>query len=194
MPLNGCGAFSSSWFSFLLSDILACNERSFHLSRCLEEWGQLRVHRAVEAARADSEAVAAARDSVKIIIAAETTRAYVLVCALGEQLAVARHSLEVVTREEKITTRRHEAGANSNFDVVRAQGLIAQVGATIPPLQGQRQAAILELAALLGRTPSRAPQEAAGCVLPPKLSSGIPVGNGATLLERRPDVRRADRR
>jgi NodT family efflux transporter outer membrane factor (OMF) lipoprotein len=169
----------------LLEDVLQVNYE-------VDLWG--RVHRAVEAARADSEAVAAARDTVKIIIAAETTRAYVLICSLGEQLAVAGHSLEVVTREEKITTSRHEAGANSNFDVVRAQGLVAQAGAAIPPFQGQRQAAILELAALLGRTPSQAPQEAANCTTTPKLSAAMPVGDGATLLKRRPDVHRADRR
>jgi NodT family efflux transporter outer membrane factor (OMF) lipoprotein len=167
-------------------------EDVFQVNYELDLWG--RVHRAVEAASADAEAVAAARDSVKIIIAAETTRAYVLICGLGEQLAVASHSLEVVTREETITTGRHEAGANSNFDVVRAKGLVAQVGAAIPPLQGQRQAAILELAALLGRTPSEAPQEAANCVTTPKLNAVMPVGNGASLLKRRPDVHRADRR
>jgi len=41
MPLSDCGAISSSWLSFLSSDILACYERSFHLSRCLKEWVQL---------------------------------------------------------------------------------------------------------------------------------------------------------
>ena len=169
----------------LLEDVLEVNYE-------IDLWG--RVHRAVEAARADAEAVAAARDSVKIIIAAETTRAYVLICALGEQLAVAQHSLNVVTREEEITAQRHVAGANSNFDVVRAQGLVAQVEAAIPPLQGQRQAAIFELGALLGRTPSRAPQEAANCMITPRLTAAMPVGNGESLLKRRPDIHRADRR
>jgi len=56
-----------------------------------------RVRRSVEASRANAEAQAAARDSLKVVVAAETTRAYAQVCALGEQLAVARHSLEVVT-------------------------------------------------------------------------------------------------
>jgi hypothetical protein len=32
---------SSSWLSFLSSDILPCNERSCHLSRCLKKRGQL---------------------------------------------------------------------------------------------------------------------------------------------------------
>jgi hypothetical protein len=51
MPLSDCGAISSSWLSFLSSDILACYERSFHLSRCLKEWGQLTQSAAAHAQR-----------------------------------------------------------------------------------------------------------------------------------------------
>ena len=72
-----------------------------------------RVRRSVEASRANAEAQAAARDSLKVVVAAETTRAYAQVCALGEQLAVARHSLEVVSREADITSQRHEIGRAS---------------------------------------------------------------------------------
>jgi outer membrane protein, multidrug efflux system len=152
------------------------------------------VRRSIEASRADADANAAARDAVKITVAAETARAYAQVCALGEQISVARHSLEVVSREADITVERHDAGANSLFDVVRAQGLAAQVRAGIPPLEGQRRAAVFELATLLGRTPSRAPTEAQACVRPPQLDALIPVGDGVELLRRRPDVRLAERR
>jgi outer membrane protein, multidrug efflux system len=153
-----------------------------------------RVRRSVEAARADTDAVVAVKDSIKITVAAETARAYAQVCALGEQLDVAHHSLDVVSREADIAVRRNEAGANSQFDVVRAQGLVAQVRASIPPLEGQRRAALFQLAALLGRAPSMAPAEVNNCVTPPHLTDLIPVGDGTTLLKRRPDVRQADRR
>jgi NodT family efflux transporter outer membrane factor (OMF) lipoprotein len=153
-----------------------------------------RVRRSIEAARADDEAVAAARDTVKITVAAETARAYAQICALGEQIAVARHSLDVVSRESQITANRTEAGASSQFEVVRAQGLVAQVRAGIPPLEGQRRSALFQLAALLGRTPAMAPTEAEACVAPPRLTDLIPVGDGAALIKRRPDVRQADRR
>jgi NodT family efflux transporter outer membrane factor (OMF) lipoprotein len=152
------------------------------------------VRRSIEASRADAEANAAARDAIKITVAAETARAYAQICAVGEQIAVARHSLAVVSHEADITVQRHEAGANSQFDVVRAQGLVAQVRAGIPPLEGQRKAALFQLAALLGRTPSQAPTNAESCVTPPHIDTLIPVGDGASLLKRRPDVRQADRR
>jgi NodT family efflux transporter outer membrane factor (OMF) lipoprotein len=152
------------------------------------------VRRSVEAADADSAVAFAARDTVKITVAAETARAYAQICALGEELNVAHHSLDVVSNESKITTNRLEAGAGSRFDVVRTEQLVAQVRASIPPLEGQRRAALFQLAALLGRPPSKAPTETEGCVVPPQLSDPMPVGDGTTLLKRRPDIRQAERR
>jgi multidrug efflux system outer membrane protein len=150
------------------------------------------VRRSVEASRADTAANAAVRDGIKVTLAAETARAYAQVCALGEEIAVARHSLDVVGRESEITRQRREAGAASQFDVVRAEGLVAQVRASIPPLLGQRQAARFQLAALLGRTPAHTPTDVDACVTPPHLDALIPIGDGAALLKRRPDVRQAE--
>ena len=153
-----------------------------------------RVRRSIEASRADAEAVAAARDGLKVTVAAETARAYAQICTLGEQIDVARHALQLVSRSSEITTQRRLAGANSEFDEVRTQALVAQVRATLPPLESQRRAALFQLTALLGRTPSRAPAEVEACVAPPRLSALMPVGDGAALLKRRPDVRQAERR
>jgi len=153
-----------------------------------------RVHRSVEAANANADAAVAARDSVRVVIAAEAARDYAAICALGEQLNVAQHSLDIVSHEAKITTNRHEAGANSDFDVARSEALVAQVRSSIAPIEGQRQAAIFALAAVLGRTPAQAPFDLAQCVTPPQLDALIPVGDGAALLRRRPDVRQAERR
>jgi NodT family efflux transporter outer membrane factor (OMF) lipoprotein len=151
-----------------------------------------RVSRSIEASAATTQAQAAARDSLKVVVAAETARAYAEVCALGEQIEVQRHSLQIVTREADITVNRHDAGANSEFDVVRAQGLVAQTASSVPPFEGQRQAALFQLTAVLGRTPVHAPDVLA-CVTPLHLAALIPVGDGAALLKRRPDVRQAER-
>lgn len=153
-----------------------------------------RVHRAVEAASANAEAVAAARDDVRVIVAADTAHIYASICALGEQLRVARQSLHIVQQEANISEQQLAAGAGSRFDVARAQALVAQVGATIPPLEGERRAAIFELTALLGRTPTQAPRDLEACVLPPHLTALVPVGDGEALIRRRPDVREAERR
>jgi NodT family efflux transporter outer membrane factor (OMF) lipoprotein len=153
-----------------------------------------RIHRAIEQASANAAAVAAARDSVRVVVAAETARAYAEICALGEQLAVARRSLDIVTREAEITEQRFQAGSSSQFDVQRSRALVSQVRATIPQLEGLRRAALFEAAALLGRTPANAPRELEACVAPPQLRALIPVGDGRALIRRRPDVRQAERK
>jgi NodT family efflux transporter outer membrane factor (OMF) lipoprotein len=153
-----------------------------------------RVHRAIEAATANADTVAATRDGVRVVVAAETARAYAAVCALGEELQVANHSLEIVSHEAEITTKRQLAGASSVYDVARADALVAQVRSAIPQLQGQRRAVFFELTALLGRTPAGAPNDVETCVTPPRLVALIPVGDGSELIKRRPDVRQADRR
>ncbi len=151
------------------------------------------VRRQVEAARDNAQAVAAALDVLRVTIAAETARAYGAVCALGEQLAVARESLAIVSDQLRIVQGERAAGAGSDYDVVRSQTLVAQVRASLPPLEGQRRAAVFELAALLGRTPAAAPFGVEDCTTPPQLAAPLPVGDGAALLKRRPDIREADR-
>lgn len=153
-----------------------------------------RVHRAMEAVSANAEAADAARDGVRVIVAADTAQAYASICALGEQLNVARRSLQIVRQQASISEQQFQAGAGSRFEVARAQALVAEVGAAIPPLEGERQAAIFELTALLGRTPTRAPRGLESCIVPPHLTSLIPIGDGEALIRRRPDVRQAERR
>src|SRR5690606_39446895 len=50
------------------------------------------------------------------------------------------------------------------------------------------------LAVLTGRPPAEFPADLATCAAPLRLDRPIPVGDGAALLARRPDVRAAERR
>lgn len=152
------------------------------------------VRRSIEAARDSAEAVAAARDDLRVTIAAETARAYGQICTLGEQLNVANQSLALVTQQAEIEQQRLDAGAGSEFQVVQSQVLVAQQRAALPPLQGARKAALFELAYLLGETPQNAPAAVLQCVTAPRLKTLMPVGDGAALLQRRPDIREADRK
>lgn len=167
-------------------------DATFDVSYEVDLFGHVR--RSVEAAHDNAEAVAAALDDLRVTIAAETARAYASVCATGEELTVARHSLAVVQDELRIVENRRAAGAGTDFDVVRSKTLVAQVQAILPPLEGQRQAALLELTALLGLTPAEAPRDVLDCTKPPHLTEAVPVGDGAALLRRRPDIREADRK
>lgn len=153
-----------------------------------------RIGRAVEAASADAEAVEAARDAVRVTVAAETTRAYLDACASAHGLSVAEQSLQVSTESLRLVTMQEQAGSASRLDIERAAAAEASARAALPTFEGQRQVARFELAALLGTTPDKVPEAALGCVMPPEPAASIPVGDGAALLRRRPDLREAEHR
>src|SRR3546814_3849439 len=69
-----------------------------------------RIRRAVEASRADLEAVQAAFDFTRITVAAETARAYADACNAGRQLEVARRSVTLQEQTYDLTRRLLEGG------------------------------------------------------------------------------------
>ncbi len=152
-----------------------------------------RIARGVQAARANAEASLAAEDVVRVTVAAQTAAAYANICGYGEQLDVARRSVALVQEAYDLTAAERDAGALSNFDLSREGVVLGQAKGAIAPLEGQRRAALFTLAALLGKPPSEVPAAAAACHTPPRLVQPLPVGNGADLLRRRPDLRAAER-
>lgn len=154
-----------------------------------------RIARAVEAAGADAQAAQAAYDLTRVTVAADTARAYADACSSGRQLAMARRSVELQAQFTRSTEQRVRAGRGTALDTSRARSQLAQLQAALPPLQAQRRTALQRLAVLTGELPSRLPAAAARCDQPPRLGSNspIPVGDGAALLQRRPDIRQAER-
>jgi NodT family efflux transporter outer membrane factor (OMF) lipoprotein len=152
-----------------------------------------RIHRAIQAAAADDEAVRAAYDLTKITVAAETARAYADVCGAGEQLAAARRVLDLQRQSYTLTQRLVRSGRGAALDVTRSVAQISQYEANIPALEAARRNALFRLAVLTGRPPADYPREAEACTTSPRLTQPLPVGDGALLLRRRPDVRAAER-
>jgi NodT family efflux transporter outer membrane factor (OMF) lipoprotein len=152
-----------------------------------------RIRRGIDAARANAEASVDAENVVRVTVAAQTAAAYANVCAYAEEAAVARHSLSVVQQTYDILARERSLGAASDLDLAREATLLDQARAAVPGFEGQRRAALFELAALLGRPPAEVPADAAACETPPKIAQPLPVGDGAALLRRRPDLREAER-
>ncbi len=152
-----------------------------------------RIRRTIQSAGANVEATKAAEDVVRVSVAAAVANAYATVCGLGEQIDVAERSAALVRRAYDIDARQRAAGALSTFDLARQAVLLDQARAAIPPLVGQRRATLFALAALIGATPADLPPQPAACRKPPTLRQLLPVGDGAALLKRRPDVREAER-
>lgn len=165
---------------------------SFALSWEVDLWG--RVGHLVDAARADSEAVQAASDAMRVTVAAETTAAYAQACAYGERIDVAERSVAIADRLAALTARQRTHGLVSDLEVARSRAFADDTRAELPALTGARRAALYELAVLTGHAPGAIPDAAARCHATPALARPFPVGDGAALLRRRPDLRESERR
>jgi NodT family efflux transporter outer membrane factor (OMF) lipoprotein len=179
---------------YLLSNKLpVANEGNLGLSVSyeLDLFGKLR--RGVEAARADSEAVAAAGDLARIAVVSDVVRAYVETCSAAEELGIAREALALQQKRVALTRQLRDAGRGNQSEVTRGVTQAETLAAEPPRFEGRRQVARYQLAALLARAPADLPAGVLSCDRLPTLRQPIPVGDGAALLRRRPDVREAER-
>ena len=152
-----------------------------------------RIARGIEASAADVEAVTAARDYVRVSVAAATAQAYAQVCAANYSLAVNRKVVALQRQTLDATRRLAKGGRGTAFDVSRAQAAVETSEAALPAFAAQRQNGLYLLATLLGRPPADYPRAIENCADLPVLRQPIPVGDGAALIRRRPDIRQAER-
>jgi NodT family efflux transporter outer membrane factor (OMF) lipoprotein len=151
------------------------------------------IRRGIEAARDTAEATQAARDQVRVTVAAAVTRSYAAACSANRSLAATTRVLDFQRQTLDVTRRLARGGRGTAFDVTRAQAAVDQSAATLPSIVSSRQAALYELAALMGRAPAAYPREAEGCATPPALGRLLPIGDGGALIRRRADIRAAER-
>lgn len=167
---------------------------SLNASYELDLWGKYRI--ATDAARNNLLASEYARETVRTMVAAETTRAYFRLLASDAQLSQLNDTLKSRSETVDLQKDRYQAGVIGDFDLVTAEAERAAVASDIAVavrLVAENEAA---LAALLGRTPREvfAPQFARDVqmvwlVTVPSLPAGLP----SQMLERRPDIRDAEK-
>ncbi len=161
----------------------------FSLSYEIDLFG--RVRNSVAAARADADAARAALLGTRITVAAETARAYADICSANQQIAVTEETLDLQTRTVDLTSQLAEGGQGTKLDIVRAQVNVENTRSTLPQLKAGRENARFRLATLVGKPPRAMVGAAADCMSPPVVTAAIPVGDGAGLLARRPDIHEA---
>ncbi|QIG81071.1 efflux transporter outer membrane subunit [Stakelama tenebrarum] len=153
-----------------------------------------RVSRTIEAARADAEAQAFAAAAVRVRVAAAVTQAYLSACTASEAITAIEDSIDLTSETVRIVRAQQDAGSAAKLDVDRAEAQLSEARAELAPMQDQRASALFELAALLGLSPAMVPEDAARCGSTPDPHHPIAIGDGASLLQRRPDVAEAERR
>ena len=153
-----------------------------------------RIGRRIEAARGDVGAAEADADAVRVAIVSDTVRAYADAASSAERIAVAEDIVALLDQSLALTERQHQIGVATGLDTARIAALRDQRRAEIPLLAAQRQGALFRLATLTGRTPRELPVQVGERTASLSLQQPIPIGDGAALLARRPDVRAAERR
>ncbi|WP_263261484.1 efflux transporter outer membrane subunit [Pseudomonas sp. RIT-PI-S] len=154
-------------------------------------WGTLK--RGVEAANANTDAAQAAADTARITVVADVVRAYTQVCAANEERDIALHSLDLQQQGVNLAQRLRDAGRGDETQVTRTQTQFKSLRAELPRYQAARAAGLYRLSMLLARPLDQLPAGVGDCAELPHIAQLLPVGDGASLLKRRPDIRRAER-
>uniref|UniRef100_UPI0013CF1CE3 TolC family protein n=1 Tax=Pseudomonas viridiflava TaxID=33069 RepID=UPI0013CF1CE3 len=151
------------------------------------------LQRGIEAAQANIDATQAAADTARITVVADVVRAYTQVCAANEEHDIARESLDLQPQSVKLNQRLRDAGRGDETQVTRSQTQFKSLRAELPRYEAQRQAALFRLSMLLARPVEQLPAGVSTCNELPHIAQVMPVGDGAALLKRRPDIRQAER-
>jgi len=151
-----------------------------------------RVRRGVQAAGADADAAVADLRDAQVLIAAEVARNYVELRGAQKRLRVAQTNLGYQQETLELTRVRLELGRGTELDVASAAARLAATEATIPPLVAAEAVAANRLAVLLGERPGALAAELGFQEVAPHLTT-IAVDSPAALLQRRPDIRAAER-
>ena len=151
-----------------------------------------RVRRGVEAAGAEADAAVAGLRDAQVLVAAEVARNYVELRGAQKRLAVARQNLGYQQETLALTRVRLELGRGSELDAASAEARRAAIEATIPPLVAAEAVAANRLAVLLGERPGALASELSFREVAPHLTT-LAVDSPAALLQRRPDIRVAER-
>ena len=152
------------------------------------------LQRGIEAAQANADATQAAADTARITLVADVVRAYTQVCAANEERNIALHSLDLQKQSLSLTQRLRDAGRGDETQVTRSQTQFRSLRADLPRYEAAQKSALYRLSMLLARPLNQLPRGVAECAELPHIAQVMPVGDGAALLKRRPDVRQAERR
>ena len=158
----------------------------------LDVFGKYR--RQFEAARADMQAAAAARNGVLISVVADVVRAYVDLRGFQTEVGVLRQASDVLRESLRIVNIRYQRGITNELDVALATRELDTFQAQIAPLQAQASAAEYALAVLVGEYPENMLQELSTPALIPSMPPPVAPGVPLDILKRRPDVGEAERR
>jgi NodT family efflux transporter outer membrane factor (OMF) lipoprotein len=174
-------------------DVLTTRSTSYGLNLSgsweLGVWGRIRSGQ--KAAGAEAGASAADLASARLSLAAQTVKAWAAAIEAGQQVSLARSTVDSYRVTAGQVRKRYEEGLRSPLDLRLALASLAGAEALLEARQIAAKNTLRQLEILLGRYPS-------GAVNPgdtlPVLEDTIPVGLPSELVARRPDLAAARQR
>ncbi len=150
------------------------------------------TRRAYESAAASEQAALEDQRDVHISLLAETASTYLTLRSAQDELAITRHNLELQRKNLSLTEQRFSSGFAGALDVANAKAEVERTSADVPALEISVKQQLYALAVLLGSHPGGLPSEVVSGAPLPAVPSELPAVLPSELLERRPDIRRAD--
>ena len=149
--------------------------------------------RLVEAAGAQSDAAEEARRNVMISLLAEIASNYVELRGLQNQQSVLNDNLVSQKKTLELTQSRLQAGLSPELVVAQAEAQLAITQALLPTVETGIAAAIHRIGSLTGQSAGTYVKPLGVARPIPNGPSSVPAGLPSELLQRRPDVRQAER-
>jgi NodT family efflux transporter outer membrane factor (OMF) lipoprotein len=162
----------------------------FNLSWELDFWGRYR--RAVLASEAQLDYSVDNYDDALVSLMGDVATNYVQMRQYQEQVELARQNVKLQDEILTIVKARFKFGSANELDVDQAQSTLSQTAAQVPAFEILVRQAQDRLCTLLGIPPTDLQARLGKRPIPTAPTDAV-VGIPAELLERRPDIRRAER-
>jgi multidrug efflux system outer membrane protein len=151
------------------------------------------TRRAFEAANAETAAAQEGAYGVQVTLMAEVATTYLQLRVTQEREEVARLNIESQHQTWKISRDKFQQGLGDEVEAAQELAQLKLSETALPPLESAERMAQHALAFLLGLEPTALSAELAAPGAFPRLPPEVPVGVPSDLLQRRPDVRKAER-
>jgi NodT family efflux transporter outer membrane factor (OMF) lipoprotein len=162
----------------------------FDASWEIDLWG--RRTRQVEAAEARAAAALAGRQDAMVALIAEIARNYADLRLAQADITSLTAIADADAETARLTGLRFTAGEASRLERETAEGAARASAAAVPEARARAAAATYRIATLVGATPEEVAPELRTAKRLPDSPDTILTGLRSELLERRPDVRRAE--
>ena len=163
----------------------------FDASWELDFWGRNR--RQIEAAEARAEAAQWNRRDALVTLVAELARNYVELRGAQAELAAAEERVEAQAVLCRLTALRFDVGEANRIEAEQAEARRAAAAAARDGIAARAAAATWRIAVLVGSPPEEVVPALRASAPIPEPPPTIVTGVRSELLERRPDIRRAER-